>query len=99
MQQNDEKEPLRFPKETMLELVQLDSGEIVLRPSAVEGESEQKEDPLVKIEFSQQVKDMLGDDLQGIGQHMIHSAIQLLMHQQIASWHAKVIDEEPTRYS
>lgn len=91
---------LKFPKETMLELVQLDGGEIVLRPvESDESTAEGKTAPLVSIQFSEQIKDLLGDDLQGVGQHMIHSALQLLMQQQMASWHAQVVDEEPVRYS
>lgn len=89
---------LNFPKETMLELVQLDGGEIVLRPVPSEDDNADEE-PLVSIQFSDKIKELLGDDVHGIGQHMIHSALQLLMHQQIANWHAHVVDEEPKHYS
>lgn len=96
----EEMRDLKFPKETMLELVQLDDGEIVLRPVEQEEASDDADTaPLVSIQFSAQVKDMLGDDLQGVGQHMIHSALQLLMQQQMAHWHANVVDDEPVRYS
>lgn len=98
MHEEKESHHLQFPKETMLELVQLDGGEIVLRPVAMD-DAVETQDPLVSIQFSDKVKDMLGEDVQGVGQHMIHSALQLLMHQQVASWHANVVDEEPARYS
>lgn len=82
-----------FPTETMLELIHADDGNLKLRD--VNG----KEDPLVSIEFSDKVKDMLGEDLHMVGQHMIHSAIQLIMRNQMNHWHAYVHDEEPEHYS
>lgn len=93
---------LKFPKETMLELVQLEGGEIVLRPvesNDVESSDDAANEPLVSIQFSDKVKELLGEDVHGVGQHMIHSALQILMHQQLASWHAQVVDEEPAHYS
>lgn len=77
----------------MLEFVEQEDGKLVLRSS------DEKDEPWVSIEFSDRVKDMLGSDTQFIGQHMIHAAIQSLMHKQMSQWHARVYDEEPVHYS
>jgi hypothetical protein len=34
-----------------------------------------------------------------VGQHMVQAALQMIMEQQSARWHAAVLDEEPTRFS
>ena len=83
---------LAMAKETMLELVEND-GKLVLRPVNSD------EEPLLSIEFSAQVKEMLGGDTHFIGQHMIQAAIQGLLHKQATRWHAQVYDEEPAHYS
>ena len=77
----------------MLEFIEQDDGKMVLRTS--NGESED----LVSIEFSDKVKELLGDDTQLIGQSMIHAAIQTLVQKQLSQWHANVYDEEPIHYS
>ncbi|RYY79342.1 MAG: hypothetical protein EOO69_07140 [Moraxellaceae bacterium] len=79
--------------ETVLELVQQADGELVLRPSGSDSE------PLVSIKFSDQVQAALGDSTQALGQHMIQSAIHMLMEQQAARWHAEVFDVEPAHHS
>ena len=79
--------------EAVLELVQWADGELVLRPSGSEA------NPLVSIKFSEQVQAVLGDNAQALGQHMVQSAIQLMMEQQAARWHAEVFDVEPANYS
>lgn len=81
------------PQETMLELVELEDGKLVLR--SVNSD----EAPLLSIEFSEQVKEMIGSDAQYIGQHMVQAAIQSFMHKQVAQWHAQVYDQEPLHYS
>jgi len=88
---NDRNSPIS--KEMLLELVQLDDGNLVLRPTAGDGEA------LVSIQFSDLVQKTLGDQLHGVGQQMVHAALQLIMEQQAARWHAQVLDEEPARYS
>lgn len=85
--------PVGMPKETMLELVELDDGKLVLRPVNSD------EAPLLSIEFSEQVKEMIGGDAQYIGQHMVQAAIHSFMHKQAAQWHAHVYDQEPAHYS
>lgn len=84
---------LNIPTEKLLELVQSQDGEIALRPADGEGEA------LVTIRFSEQVHQLLGDQLQGVGQQMVQAALQLIMDQQAARWHAQVLDEEPTHFS
>ena len=82
-----------FAGETILELVENEAGQIVLR------ESDNVDDPLVTIDFSKKVQEMLGGDTQMIGHHMVQAAIQAVMSKQISQWHANVYDEEPERYS
>tara|TARA_A100001037_G_scaffold254051_1_gene238977 strand:- start:166 stop:405 length:240 start_codon:yes stop_codon:yes gene_type:complete len=54
----------------LLEIIQLANGDIVLRDS--EGEDE----PLVKISFSDDVKDMLGPNLLGMAGAMLDAATE-----------------------
>ncbi len=82
-----------MPKEAILELIASDEGDLQLRDIA------DKENPLVSIDFSPKIKEMLGGDVHLIGQQMIHSAIQMIMHKQMNSWHAHIYDEEPEHYS
>ncbi len=79
--------------ETVLELVELASGELALRPAGSDDE------PLVTIKFSDKAQNALGDSAQAVGQHMIQSALYMLMEQQAARWHAQVMDEEPKHFS
>ena len=57
---------------TVLEIAQLNNGDIVLREAEDEGE------PLVCIRFSDEVRDMLGDDLVGVAEAMIDAATAFL---------------------
>lgn len=82
-----------MPKQTLLELIQDDDGALLLR------EAKDKSEVLVSIHFSDKVKDMLGDDVQYVGEHMIHAAMAAVMKQQMEKWHANVFDEEPRFYS
>ncbi len=54
-----------FGKETTLELVEADDGRLLLRDAA-----DQNEAPLMTIDFSDKLKELLGSDTQAIGQHM-----------------------------
>ena len=93
-------EKMKFPVATTLELVQLDGGEVVLRPAIeAEDKSEQPSDPLVSIQFSDELQSALGDDMKGLGQQMINAAIHHVMQKQLARWHAHVLDEEPVHFS
>lgn len=82
-----------FAKETTLELVEADNGTLLLR------DTEKNDEPLMTIDFSDKLKDLLGQETQSIGQHMIHAAIQVIMQKQMSQWHAHVYDKEPTHYS
>lgn len=82
-----------MPKEVMLEFVQDESGKLVLR------ESKNQDEVFVTIDFSDKVKEMLGDDVRFIGEHMIQAALAAVMHRQMDKWHANVYDEKPIRYS
>lgn len=79
--------------ETVLELVQLPSGELALRSVG------SKEEPLLTIKFSDKAQGALGDNTQQVAQHMIQSALYMMMEQQAARWHAQVMDEEPKHFS
>ena len=67
---------------TVLEIMQLDNGDIVLR------EADTQREPLVSIRFSDEVKDMLGQDLVGVAEAMIDAATDFL----------SVPDDEPAEY-
>lgn len=83
------------PQETLLEFVQETNGKMVLRPV----HADVKDKPLLSIEFSQEIQDMLGGDIHFIGQSMVQAAMQSFMHKQMAQYHAHVYDEEPERLS
>lgn len=82
-----------FAKETTLELVEADNGTLLLR------DAEKEDEPLMTIDFSDKLRELLGSDTQAIGQHMIHAAIQVIMQKQMSQWHAHVYDKEPTNFS
>lgn len=82
-----------FAQETVLELAENDKGQIVLRDTS------NSEDPLVTIDFSSKVQDVLGSDIQFIGHQMVHAAIQAVMQKQFSQWHANVYDEQPEHFS
>jgi hypothetical protein len=57
---------------TVLEITQLTNGDVVLRDAGEEGE------PLVRIRFSGEVRDMLGDELVGVAEAMIDAATDFM---------------------
>ncbi len=57
---------------TVLEISQLNNGDIVLREADHEGE------PLLCIHFSAEVRDMLGDELVRVAEAMIDAATEFL---------------------
>ena len=57
---------------TVLEITQLTNGDVVLRDADDEGE------PLVRISFSEEVRDMLGDELVGVAEAMIDAATDFM---------------------
>lgn len=80
-------------QETVLELVQLDDGALALRAAGSE------KAPLVKIEFNDEIRNVLGEGTALVAQHMIQAAFFALMEQQVSKWHAQVIDQKPHYYS
>lgn len=81
------------PREVMLEFIQDETGQLILR------ESKNHDEVFVTINFSDKVKEMLGDDTHFVGEHMIQAAMAAVMHRQMDKWHANVYDEKPKRYS
>ena len=76
-------------QEAVLELVQLEGGELALRNAGSEQE------PLVKIQFSEEVKNILGDQTPLVAQHMIQAALFGLLEKQMNQLQAEIVDEEP----
>ena len=80
-------------QDAILELVQLEGGELALRNAGSEQE------PLVKIQFSEEVKNILGDQTPLVAQHMIQAALFGLLEKQMGQLQAEVVDEEPQYFS
>lgn len=80
-------------QETVLELVQLEDGVLALRAMGSE------QTPLVKIEFNEEVRKLLGENTGLVAQHMIQAAIFGVMEQQANKWQAHVVDQKPQFYS
>ena len=80
-------------QEAILELVQLEGGELALRNA----DSEQEH--LVKIQFNDEVKALLGDQTPMVAQHMIQAALFGLLEKQMNQWQAEVVDEQPQHLS
>lgn len=76
-------------QDAILELVQLKGGALALRNAG------SKKQPLVMIQFNDEVKALLGDQTPVIAQHMIQAALYGLLEQQVNEWQAEVVDEEP----
>lgn len=72
-----------------VELVQLEGGELALRNAGSEKE------PLVKIQFSDELKAILGEQTPIVAQHMIQAALFGLLEKQVNEWQAEVVDEQP----
>lgn len=89
----EELKELLGTQETILELVQLDDGALALRVSNSE------DVPLVRIEFNDEVRKILGENTGMVAQHMIQAAIYGVMENQSNKWHANVLDQKPQFYS
>jgi len=61
---------------TLLEITELANGDVVLREADTEAESHNE--PLVRIRFSGEVRDMLGKDLVSVAEAMIDAATDYL---------------------
>jgi hypothetical protein len=62
---------------TVLEITQLDNGDIVLREAGETGE------PLLRICFSDEVQDMLGDEIIAVAEAMIDAATDFLSDESV----------------
>ncbi|MEQ1103591.1 hypothetical protein [Acinetobacter ursingii] len=80
-------------QEAILELVQLEGGELALR------NADSEQEPLVKIQFNDEVKALLGDQTPMVAQHMIQAALFGLLEKQMNQWQAEVVDEHPQHLS
>ncbi|ALH95109.1 hypothetical protein [Acinetobacter equi] len=76
-------------QDAMLELVQLEDGELALRNAGSEME------PLVKIQFSEEVRTLLGENTSVVAQSMIQAALIGLIEKQVGEWNAEIVDEKP----
>jgi hypothetical protein len=54
-----------------------------------------EKDPLVTIQFNEEVKALLGDQTPAIAQQMIQAALFALLEKQADQWHAEVVDVQP----
>ena len=61
---------------TLLEITELANGDVVLREA--DTESSTSTEPLVRIRFSGEVRDMLGKDLVSVAEAMIDAATEYL---------------------
>ena len=80
-------------QEAILELVQLEGGELALR------NADSEQEPLVKSQFNDEVKALLGDQTPMVAQHMIQAALFGLLEKQMNQWQAEVVDEQPQHLS
>ena len=60
---------------TILEITQLNNGDIVLRDTLEDSE------PILRICFSDEVRDMLGDELAAVAEAMIDAAAEFLVEE------------------
>lgn len=80
-------------QEAILELVQLEGGELALR------NADSEQDPLVTIQFNDEIKALLGDQMPVIAQHMVQAALFALLEKQSNEWEAEVLDQKPRHFS
>lgn len=71
----------------LLEITQLENGEIVLK------ETDDESEPLIRLRFSEEVREMLGQDLVGVAEAMIDAATDYLSSE--AATEEAVDAEEP----
>ena len=76
-------------QEAILELVQLEGGELALRNAGSESA------PLVTIQFNEELKALLGDQTTVVAQQMVQAALYGLLEKQVGEWQAEVVDEKP----
>ena len=80
-------------QEAILELVQLEGGELALRNAGSESA------PLVTIQFNEELKALLGDQTTVVAQQMVQATLYGLLEKQVGEWQAEVVDEKPKFFS
>ncbi|ANF80991.1 hypothetical protein A3K93_01495 [Acinetobacter sp. NCu2D-2] len=80
-------------QDAILELVQLENGELALRNAGSETQ------PLLTIQFNDEVKKLLGDQVPVIAQHMIQAALFGLLEKEVNEMQAEIVDQKPKFYS
>lgn len=80
-------------QEAILELVQLESGELALRNAGSEAQ------PLVTIQFNDEVKALLGEHTAVVAQSMVQAALLGLLEHQMDELQAHIVDEKPKHFS
>ncbi|MCF9034498.1 hypothetical protein [Acinetobacter nectaris] len=76
-------------QDAVLELVQLESGELALR------NAQSEEEPLVTIQFNEEIKQLLGETTNTVAQNMIQAALMGLVEKQVNQLDAEIVDEQP----
>ncbi|ESK38251.1 hypothetical protein P256_01782 [Acinetobacter nectaris CIP 110549] len=76
-------------QDAVLELVQLESGELALR------NAQSEEEPLVTIQFNDEIKQLLGETTNTVAQNMIQAALMGLVEKQVNQLDAEIVDEQP----
>ncbi len=54
-----------------------------------------RKEPLVKIQFSDELKAILGEQTPIVAQHMIQACFVWAVRKQVNEWQAEVVDEQP----
>ncbi|SDB98240.1 hypothetical protein [Acinetobacter boissieri] len=80
-------------QEAVLELVQLESGELALR------NADSEKAPLMTIQFNDEVKAILGDQAGSVAQNMVQAALFSLLEKQMNQINAEIVDEQPQYFS
>ncbi|MBF7683727.1 hypothetical protein I2F27_10410 [Acinetobacter sp. B5B] len=80
-------------QEAVLELVQLENGELALR------NADSEKAPLMTIQFNDDVKALLGDQAGIVAQNMVQAALFSLLEKQMNQIDAEIVDEQPQHFS
>lgn len=81
-------------EEVMLELVETDNGDLVLR----NGRGEEGKQ-LVKIEINPDVREILEDQVHVVAQQMVQVILFNLLEKQLGEFQTQVVDEVPKHFS
>ncbi|MDO4223685.1 MAG: hypothetical protein Q4D05_06645 [Acinetobacter sp.] len=80
--------------EVMLELVEVEDGQLVLR----NGRGDESKH-LIKIDIHEDMREVLGEQVHTIAQQMVHVVLVNLLDQQLGELHAQIVDEKPKHFS